>query len=569
MTRAERGESGRVGQLPSSTIARLTWAIVALGIVLRVIAYVRRSTLWTDEAAVARNIVERSFPDLMLVPLDYGQAAPRGFLLLEWLSARLLGTGELAFRLLPFLSGVASLFLFRAVARRLLNPAGTLAALVFFSTGYWFLVYSSDLHPYGLDLALSLAALLGVLMLREHGFPGHRAWQLAAFGAVAVWFSNAAVLTLAGLGIALGAVTWREQGLRATLRTVGPLAGLWGSSAVAAALVAKRLVFPTTAEYLEYIWAWAMVPVPRSLDSALWLWRAWRSQLALSHGWGADNTAWTSLYPALALIGCVALLWRRTAGAIIAGSIVAAFVLASMAKQYPYDARLVLAPLAVLVLGIGNALGTLAAATWSRAAVVPRALAVLLCVPPLSRVVSTPPPYQWSVMGSYLTQIRAQWQPGDVVYVSYGRALEMLYDAPRFGFAASDYILGACNQEDPRAVLRTVDALRGRRRAWAIVGPGNFAPQSHEYAYLRAIGRRTDSLGVHLPGSIRLGPPAPFDIPTAYRFDVSDSTRLSRATADSYTLSPLVARELRRANRWNCYGVFAPTVRQSARAPGQ
>jgi hypothetical protein len=140
----------------------------------------------------------------------------------------------------------------------------------------------------------------------------------------------------------------------------------------------------------------------------------------------------------------------------------------------------------------------------------------------------------------------------------------MRYHARRFGFSDRDYILGACNQEDPRAVLHTVDALRGHTRAWVIVGPGNFAPQSHEYAYLRAIGTRTDSLGVRLPGSMRLGDAAPFDIPTAYRFDMSDTTRLSRATADSYTLSPLVARELRRANKWNCYGVFAPTVRQSA-----
>jgi hypothetical protein len=45
---------------------------------------------------------------------------------------------------------------------------------------------------------------------------------------------------------------------------------------------------------------------------------------------------------------------------------------------------------------------------------------------------------------------------------------------------------------------------------------------------------------------------------------MSDTTRLSRATAERYTLSPLVARELRRANKWNCYGVFAPMVRQSA-----
>ncbi|HUQ82866.1 MAG TPA: hypothetical protein VM076_17070, partial [Gemmatimonadaceae bacterium] len=563
VTGAERGEPGRVRQSPSSTIARLTWAIVALGIVLRVVAYARRSTLWLDESAVARNIVERSFADLMLVPLDYGQAAPRGFLLLEWLSAKALGTSDLAFRLVPFLTGVASLFLFAAIARRLLSPAGALAALVFFVSGYWFLVYSSDLHPYGLDLALSLGAWLLVLQWRESGYARDGIWRVAVFGAVAVWFSNGTLLTLFGLGAALGAVMWRERGLGAAVRSLAPIAVAWGVSAAGAALVAKRMVFPTTAEYLDAIWGWAMVPLPRSLDSALWLWRAWRMELATMHGWSIDDPAWTSLYPALALIGSVALLRRRTADAVIAGSVVVAYVLVSMARQYPYDSRLVLMPMAILLLGVGEALGTLAAASWGRARVVGKSLAVLLCVPPIYRVAAFPPPYQWSVMGSYLAQIRERWQPGDVLYASYGRAMEVLYQAPKFGLTERDMVLGACNQEDPRAVLRTVDALRGRKRAWVVVGPGMFAPLSQEYAYLRTIGVRRDSLGVMLPGSIRQGPAQPFDIPTAYLFDLSDPVRLARATADSYVLSRLTQRELGRANRWNCYGVFVPTVRQS------
>lgn len=548
----------------SPMITHLTWAVIAVGVVLRIIAYARRSTLWLDESAVAMNIVDRSFSDLMFVPLDYGQAAPRGFLLLEWLSARTLGTSDLAFRFLPFLSGIAALFLFAAVARRLLSPAGALGALVFFVTGYWFLVYSSDLHPYGFDLALSLAALLGVLRLRDSGYDRQHVWQLALFGAVAVWFSNATVLTLFGLGAALGVLLWRERGLRATVRGLAPIAVAWGISAAGAALVAKRMVFPTTAEYLDYIWGWAMVPIPRSVDSALWLWRSWKSQLSLWHGWDIDNPMWTSLYPALALIGCVSLLRRRTADAILVGSIVVAYVLVSMARQYPYDARLVLMPITVLVLGIGESLGVLAQAQWGLATIVPRALAALLCVPPAYRIISHPPPYQWSVTGSYLAQIRERWQPGDVLYASYGRALEVMYHAPKFGFAERDIVLGACNQDDPRAVLHTVDALRGRPRAWVVVGPGMFAPLSQEYAYLRTIGVRRDSLPVKLPGTLRQGPALPFDIPTAYLFDMSDTTRLSRATAESYTLSRLTVRELSRANKWNCYGVFAPEVRQSA-----
>jgi hypothetical protein len=96
-----------------------------------------------------------------------------------------------------------------------------------------------------------------------------------------------------------------------------------------------------------------------------------------------------------------------------------------------------------------------------------------------------------------------------------------------------------------------------------IVGTGRYFPYSPEYAYLRTIGVRRDSLPVRLPGSIRTSAAVPFDIGTAYLFDLSDATRLARATADTYVPSPLLRRMLGSASRWNCYGVWSPTVRES------
>ena len=99
-------------------------------------------------------------------------------------------------------------------------------------------------------------------------------------------------------------------------------------------------------------------------------------------------------------------------------------------------ARYLLASIAVFVLGIGESIGVLANAAWGRARIAARALAVLLCVPPVYRVLAFPPPYQWTVTGSYLSQIRQRWQPGDVVYATYGRALEVLNSAPTVRAAA-------------------------------------------------------------------------------------------------------------------------------------
>jgi hypothetical protein len=547
--------------LDAITIA--TWAVVAVGIALRIVAYARRSVLWLDETATARNILERSLRDLLTVPLDYGQAAPKGFLLLEWLASRALGASDLALRLVPFLASVASLLLFLGIARRLLSPAGTLAALVFFAVGYWPLVYTADVHPYGLDLALSLAALLLALDVRRLGFPARRVWALALFAAAAVWFSNATVLTVFGLGVALGAVAWRERGLSRAIRTLWPIAAVVGASAAGAVWVSTHSFFPTAAEYFDWLYRGGMVPAPRSIGALRWLWDTWRVQLALWHGWAIDDPAWTSLYVALALIGFISLLRRRAADAVIVGSVVAAFIVVSMAKRYPYETRLLLPSIAVFLFGVGESIGVLAAAAWGRATTAARALAVLLCVPPVYHVVAFPPPYQWTVTGSYLTAIRDRWQPGDVVYATYGRAPEVLYSAPRFGLSARDVVPGPCNHEDPRAALRAADALRGRRRAWVIVESGRYFPGSPEYGYLRAIGVRRDSLRVDLPGSVRVWKPSPFDIGTAYLFDLSDTTRLKQATADTYTISPLLRPQLASMNKWSCYGVWSPNVRES------
>ena len=546
-----------------TTLGITTWGVVALGVALRCIGYFRRDILWLDEAATARNVVERSLSDLLFLPLDYGQAAPKGFLLLEWLSMRLLGPNELSFRLVPFLGGIASVLLFRAVAVRLLEPVAALAALVFFAVGYWFIVYATDLHPYGLDLALSLAGLLLALDLRRDGYPTSRLWAAAAFGAIAVWFSNGALLTLFGLGAALGILAWHERGWSAAVRTLAPIALGWGLSAAAAVFVARRSFFPQAAEFFAWTWQYGMVPIPRSVDSALWLFRQWRLELSTFHGWSVDDPTWTSLYVLLAMIGFVSVAIRRTADAVLAGSIVAAYAVVSMARQYPYDPRFVLAPMAIFVLGIGESIGVLAGAAWRRLRGVPQALAFALCVPPIVRVIVYPPPYQWTVTGSYLAQIQQRWQPGDVLYSTYGRSLEVIQSAPRFGLAERDYVAGPCSFDDPRVALRAVEPLRGKSRVWTIVGTGQYFPYSPEYAYLRTIGIRRDSLPVRLPGSIRTAPPQPSDIGTAYLFDLSDSTRLARATGETYELSPALERVLRTINRWNCYGVWSPNVKES------
>src|SRR5687768_10880522 len=135
-----------------------TWRRVALlgtlatGAGIRLWQYGANPSLWLDEAALARNIVERS-PRELLLPLDHGQVAPIGFLLLQKLMTALLGGSEPALRLLPLACGLASLLLFTALARKTLEGRAVVYAVLVFATAQPFVYFSSQAKQYGVDVA--------------------------------------------------------------------------------------------------------------------------------------------------------------------------------------------------------------------------------------------------------------------------------------------------------------------------------------------------------------------------------------------------------------------------------
>jgi len=114
--------------MPRTRKAGLIVALLLVGAALRAWEYFGGASLWLNEIAVARNVLDRSALDLVSRPLDYDQSAPPAYLLATKLATALLGDGELAFRLPPFLAGLAALALFPLVARRLLEPRAALVA---------------------------------------------------------------------------------------------------------------------------------------------------------------------------------------------------------------------------------------------------------------------------------------------------------------------------------------------------------------------------------------------------------------------------------------------------------
>jgi uncharacterized membrane protein len=181
-------------------------ALLLVGAGLRVGQYAIGAALWYDELALARSIVDKPIYELLTTPLDYGQVAPLAFLLIEKAAVMALGNSEYALRLFPLFCALASLPLFADVARRTLPAAAALFALVLFCLSPALIGFGSQVKQYSGDVAAVL--LMTALTLRwweqrhdDRAVLG--AVLLGTVGLLAVWFSQAAILVLTGLGVAL------------------------------------------------------------------------------------------------------------------------------------------------------------------------------------------------------------------------------------------------------------------------------------------------------------------------------------------------------------------------------
>ena len=81
----------------------LIFAAVLFGLLCRLSQYAAHTSLWHDEAFLALNVLNKNFTEL-LGPLEWYEASPPGFLVVEKLLVSWLGRSEYVFRLVPLLT---------------------------------------------------------------------------------------------------------------------------------------------------------------------------------------------------------------------------------------------------------------------------------------------------------------------------------------------------------------------------------------------------------------------------------------------------------------------------------
>lgn len=412
-----RGRSWRaaIAQLLVST--PLHAALIALGVLLRIVRYASDRSLWLDESYLALNLTNRSYSGL-LGTLDFGQGGPAGFLLLEKLAVDVLGDSEHALRLLPFLAGVASLLLFYAVARRLLTPVAVPFALLLFAVGHPFLAYAAMVKQYAVDVAVALALVYLFLRLVDRPHLGARSIAILTLaGAAAVWLSHPAAFVLAGVGAGLVAVMLLRRD-RGGLLALGIPFVAWLASFGAMFMLTLREY-----EDLARVTTWSSTLHGSPHRNIYVMFRD--SNLRLLH-WAADGLA-----PVLALLGAVSL-WanpRQRPAFVVGGTMLAATLAAGYLGKYGAGQRFILflLPFGILCLAEG-AVRVFRALPRDLAAVFAAVVGAVVLAPPLAdagrKLVQPPKPEDVKPVLAYLAN---RWHDGDTLYVSKGAQYALRY----------------------------------------------------------------------------------------------------------------------------------------------
>ena len=461
---------------------------VGAGVLARIVRYWDARSLWSDEAQLALNIWGRDSLAL-LAPLDFGQSAPWGFLLLERAAVVAFGPGELVLRAVPLLASLASIAVFAHLARSVLDDRAARIALLLFATCEPLIFYASEVKQYSLDVLVTLSLLAIVLHTARSPLTRSRAVQLALAGALALWLSNPAVFVCAAGGIALAVAEWRA-GRRDAWPGLAAIAAVWLASF--AALYALQIRPALEHPYLREFWAGAYAPMPPH-GSEDW---AWYPRTLI--GFFADPVALPPQWLALVVAGLGA--WRlgRSRPLVLwcwVGPL-ALGLLASMAelyplrthppvdlreRLYPFVGRLWLfavpAVLALIAAGV-DALAALAGSWGERREAggrSPRGDAVaalmLLAVAGLSLrqlAINAWDPPSVQEFRPVAEQLGEQVLAGDVVWVQVGSEPTFEYYARLLQLPVSARNVGLSGPEETAAFERELAALRPGARVWLV-----------------------------------------------------------------------------------------------------
>jgi hypothetical protein len=475
----------------------LIYLLVAVGGALRLAQYAFNRSLWVDEAWLGLNLIERPLSGLTK-PLSFNQAAPVGFLLTEGVVGKALGYGEYALRLLPILSGIASIPVFAWLSRRMLPRFTAPCAVLLFAVAGSLIYYSSEIKPYGIDVTAAVCLLAAGMLLLDENQPGRRAaGALAIGGLVLLPFSFASFFMVASIAIAFGARLAIKREWQSLRSPASFTMAAWVAAVLGLVAFARGQVQHVRQSFGGSTTSFLGVGGSSSPQHAA---NVFGTNAAHAIGFLQQRpySQIEKLAFACALVGAVAVFRRNVGHGLMLVAPIALVYVAAAAHLYPILLRteLFLVPGIILLIAAGVAqLVRWVPTTWRVA--VALILTVALCAGPTWQAgKAVVHPRTREEIKPVLEFIRARWRPGDTLYVYHGAQYAFFYyeechclrlslpgrsgtiwpvrllpggadeNSPAGVSLSRDLVIGRYFGQHGSQYIADLNRVRGRRRVW-------------------------------------------------------------------------------------------------------
>jgi hypothetical protein len=172
-------------------------AIVAMSVIVRIIMYIKCRSLWTDEAALAENIVSRNWFELLATPLINGQSAPVLYVIAVKAIGSIFGYSEFSLRIFSFFAFIGLLICEVIFLKNVFNfNIGRIAFVVVMSALMpSYIWYSNELKPYMSDAFFVILTILLYFYYTQHKI---RLPALIVFYTLILGFSSPAIFFIGG-----------------------------------------------------------------------------------------------------------------------------------------------------------------------------------------------------------------------------------------------------------------------------------------------------------------------------------------------------------------------------------
>ena len=480
---------------------------VAAGIALRAWQYFGDSSMWFDEIVLAKNVLGRSLWGLVSQPLNEGYVAtaPPGFLIVEKTVTTAFGTSDLAFRLWPFVASVAALLLFWRLATHSQRPIGALVSVALFALASPLVWHGAQAKQYSSDVLCTVLLLTMVQRLSATRSPERIAFVASALlGAVIVWMSQPAIFVLFATGLWLLGHAWRSGWLtsRSGIGDVALVGGAWAVSSFAAVMVATAMISSELAAVVYPFWSVGFPPDGASVTLLKWSAERWSALFGSGSptvgGFSQLDYGSAGAPAAVALATCGAVVWliRRHAFGVVFLLAMAATLVAAALHRYPFDNRLLLFLLPLMMLAMGEAIAALEVVPRIGPGLSVMATIAMVAVAMRSYVVNGLPVYHMSGhVKPVLTYFDSQREPGDEVYVTGLQSAPFAHYADRFGLTENGFVVGGCylDRRSRERYLADLDQFRGKPRVWLLFSGLQRPIRDTLVTYLDANARRLDA----------------------------------------------------------------------------